>query len=102
MTILGMRLGVTSFRRVFLSPVQYVTVVLKQTLIPLLVFGAVSLLPVDLFIKELSFILFCCPVASNVLNFAEIGGKGQEEASGCVLLGTMLSIGTMPLMMLLL
>lgn len=102
MTILGMRLGVSTFRVVFLSPVQYVTVLLKQTLIPLFVFGAVWLLPVDLFIKELTFILFCCPVASNVLNFAEIGGKGQEEASGCVLLGTMLSIGTMPLMMLLL
>lgn len=102
MTILGMRLGVSTFRGVFLSPLQYVTVLLKQTLIPLIIFGAVWFLPVDLFIKELAFILFCCPVASNVLNFAEIGGKGQEEASGCVLLGTMLSIATMPIMMLLL
>lgn len=101
MTILGMRLGASTFRGVFLSPLQYVTVLLKQTLIPLLVLGAVWFLPVDLFMKELAFILFCCPVASNVLNFAEIGGNGQEEASGCVLLGTMLSIGTMPLMLLL-
>lgn len=100
MTILGMRLGVSSFKGVFLRPLQYVTVLLKQTIIPLAVYGAVLLLPVDLFIKELTFILFCCPVASNVLNFAEIGGKGQEEASGCVLLGTMISIGTMPLMLL--
>ena len=102
MTILGMRLATAKFRTVFMSPLQYLVVILKQTLIPLLVYGLVSLLPVDVFIKQLSFILFCCPVASNVLNFAEIGGKGQEEASGCVLLGTTLSIATMPLMMLLL
>lgn len=102
MTILGMRLATASFKSVFLRPSQYLVVIAKQTVIPLVVFGLVSLLPVDSFIKELSFILFCCPVASNVLNFSEIGGKGQKEASGCVLLGTMLSIGTMPLMMLLL
>ena len=102
MTILGMRLATADFRTVFLKPAQYLVVLFKQTLVPLAVFGLVSLLPVDLFIKELSFILFCCPVASNVLNFAEIGGSGQKEASGCVLLGTMLSIGTMPLMLLLL
>ena len=102
MTILGMRLATASFRTVFMSPVQYIVVLAKQTVIPLIIFGLVSLLPVDLFIKELSFILFACPVASNVLNFSEIGGVGQKEASGCVLLGTMMSIGTMPLMMLLL
>lgn len=101
MTILGMRLATAKFRTVFLSPLQYLVVIAKQTVIPLVIFGLVSLLPVDIFIKQLSFILFCCPVASNVLNFAEIGGKGQEEASGCVLLGTTLSIATMPLMMLL-
>lgn len=102
MTILGMRLATAKFRTVFLSPLQYLVVIAKQTVIPLAIFGLVSLLPVDIFIKQLSFILFCCPVASNVLNFAEIAGKGQEEASGCVLLGTTLSIATMPLMMLLL
>lgn len=102
MTILGMRLACTSFRKVFLKPVQYVAVIAKQMIIPLAVYGAVYFLPVDMFIKQLSFILFCCPVASNVLNFAEIGGKGQQEASGCVLLGTLISILTMPLMLLLL
>ncbi len=102
MTILGMRLATTSFRKVFLRPVQYAAVLAKQMLIPLIIYAAVYFLPVDVFIKQLSFILFCCPVASNVLNFAEIGGMGQEEASGCVLLGTILSIATMPVMLLLL
>lgn len=102
MTILGMRLACSSFRRVFLQPVQYAAVIAKQMVIPLIIYGAVCFLPVDVFIKQLTFILFCCPVASNVLNFAELGGKGQQEASGCVLLGTILSIGTMPVMLLLL
>lgn len=102
MTILGMRLATTSFKKVFLKPVQYIAVVAKQMIIPLFIYVAVYFLPVDIFIKQLSFILFCCPVASNVLNFAEIGGTGQEEASGCVLLGTIISIATMPLMLLML
>lgn len=102
MTILGMRLGTVRAKELFLNLGQYAVVILKQMIIPLVIFGLVYFLPVDLFIKQLSFILFCCPVASNVLNYAEIGGKGQEVASCCVLLGTLLSIGTMPLMMLLL
>ena len=42
------------------------------------------------------------PVASVVLNFAEIAGEGQKKAASLVLLGTILSIVTLPLMMLLL
>lgn len=102
MTILGMRLATLSFRSVFGNLRQYVVVILKQTVVPLAVFGLCYFLPVDPFLKSLAYILFCCPVASNVLNFAEIAGEGQESASCCVLLGTAMSIGTMPIMMLIL
>ncbi len=102
MTILGMRLGSAKAKTVFCRWEQYVVILIKQMAVPLVVFSLMYFLPLDLFIKQLAFILFCCPVASNVLNFAEIAGKGQEEAGSCVLLGTILSIATMPLMMLIL
>ncbi len=53
-------------------------------------------------VLKLTFYIMCCtPVASNVLNFAEMIGEGMEEAANTVLLGTILSIATLPLMMLL-
>lgn len=102
MTILGMRLGTASAKELFCNRKQYAVILVKQTAVPLAVFALMYLLPVDEFIKQLAFILFCCPVASNVLNYAELAGEGQETAGSCVLLGTILSIGTMPLMMLIL
>lgn len=48
------------------------------------------------------FVLACCPVASVVLNFSELLGEGQEDAADMLLLGTLLSILTMPIMLLLL
>lgn len=101
MLILGMRLGTTKFKVVFGSPMQYLAVAIKQLAVPFAMLLLLLLLPVDDFIKQLSFVLFACPVASNVLNFAELCGEGQETAAGTVLLGTILSVVTMPLMMLL-
>ncbi len=102
MVILGMRLGSVSLRSLFSDISVYVTVFLKQMLIPAFIFLILLIVPMDSFLKELTFILFCCPVASNVLNFAELSGRGQKEASFVVLLGTLTSILTMPLMMFLL
>ena len=102
MLILGMRLGGADFGKLFSDFSLYVTVFVKQIAFPAIVFFVLFLIPMDTFLKELAFILFCCPVASNVLNFAELSGKCQEEASSVVLLGTIVSILTMPLMMLLL
>ena len=45
--------------------------------------------------------MMACPAASVVLNFAEMLGEGQETAANLVLLSTMLSALTIPLMVLL-
>ncbi|MGN0453382.1 MAG: AEC family transporter [Ruminococcus sp.] len=102
MLILGMRLAATKVKTVFGSISSYIAVAVKQIAVPLFIFAALYFVPIDPFMKSLAFLLFSCPVASNVLNFAEMSSRGQDTAAGCVLLGTMLSIGTMPLMTLLL
>ncbi|MDO5124014.1 MAG: AEC family transporter [Eubacteriales bacterium] len=101
MLILGMRLGYTELRKVFVGVLQYVAVAVNQIAVPLLIFLALLIIPIDPAMKKLAYVLFACPVASNVLNFAELCGEGQENAASNVLLGTIFSVLTMPLMVLL-
>lgn len=102
MLIMGMRLAGMDFRHVFTNRAVYVTVAVKQFGLPLIAFALVCFLPISLEIKETFFITCACPVASIVLNFSEIIGEGQEDAANAVLLGTMLSIVTLPIVSLLL
>ena len=81
---------------------MYAAVAVKQLVMPLIAFALVYFLPISREIKETFFITCACPIASIVLNFSEIIGEGQEDAANAVLLGTMLSIVTLPIVSLLL
>ena len=100
MIIMGARLATSSFKQVFLKPMNYVIVATKQLIYPLVVFGILSLLPIDHDMKCAVYIMACCPVASMVLNFSELVGTGQKSAASVMLLGTTLSCLTLPLMIL--
>ena len=102
MLIMGMRLATMEFKGLFNDPKVYVTIAVKQLVMPLVGFLLVYFLPVAAELKQTFFIICACPVASVVLNFAEIVGEGQREAAKMLLLGTLLSIVTLPPMMLLL
>ena len=102
MLILGMRLATMPLRDIFLRPVLYGAVAIKQLVFPLLIFLMLLLTPFDPVLEMALFILGCCPVASGVLNISELLGTGQDKAAGTVLLGTSLSVLTIPLMTLLL
>lgn len=101
MIIMGMRLGTIPLKSLFVNPLVYVAIAVKQIVMPLFAFGVVYFLPIPRDIAATFFVICACPVASVVLNFAEIVGSGQKEAANTVLLGTMLSIVTLPLVMLL-
>ncbi len=102
MLIMGMRLGITSYRAVFGRPALYLIITIKQLVLPLATFGLLLLLPLSSELSQALFILIACPVAAIVQNFAELLGEGQETGAGIVLLGTTLSALTIPLMALLL
>lgn len=102
MIIMGMRLATMELRGLFTDLRVYLTVAVKQIVMPLIAFGLVYFLPISSDVKQTFFIICACPVASVVLNFAEIVGEGQREAAKMLLLGTLLSIVTLPPMMLLL
>ncbi len=101
MLIMGMRLATTPINGIFLKPMQYLIIAIKQLALPLLVFLILLPLPLDQNMKNSMYIIFACPVASVILSFAEMLGKGQRDAANMVLLGTSLSALTIPIMCLL-
>ena len=98
MIILGMRLATMDLKKIFSNYRMYLTVLAKQFLMPLIAFILVYFLPLSEEIRFTLFIICACPVASIVLNFSEIIGEGQSEAANMVILSTILSIVTLPLM----
>ena len=102
MLIMGMRLATVRLKEIFCDWRQYLAVALNQIAFPLLLWAALLLLPVDPTMKTTLVILAACPVASMVQNYAELLGRGQDKAANMVLLGTILSIGTVPLICLIL
>ena len=101
MLIMGMRLATVSPRSVFATPSQYIIAAAKGFAFPLLALGLLLLFPVEPSLRASVYIMMACPTASGVLNFAEMLGEGQETAANLVLLSTVLSAITIPVMVLL-
>ena len=102
MLIMGMRLATASARSIFTSVKAYAAVAVKAFLMPLIAFGMVYFLPIPTEVKQTFFIIAACPTASVVLNFSELCGAGQREAAASVLLSTIFSVVTLPIMVLML
>ena len=102
MLILGMRLATMRVKSLFDNPLQYVSVAVNQIIFPLCALGVLMLLHVNRELMWCMYIMCACPVAAVVQNYAEILGSGQETAASTVLLGTLLSVVTLPVLVLLL
>ena len=102
MIIMGMRLATMKFSSLFTNLRVYFTIAVKQLVMPLVAFALLYFMPVSFDVKAVLFIIAACPVASVVLNYSELVGEGQREAANMVLLGTILSVVTLPIMMMLL
>jgi predicted permease len=100
MLILGMRLALVPIKPMFTSGVQYAALILKLIVFPLVTLAICSLLPVEREFVIGLYILGCAPVGNMVLSFAELLGEGQDTAANVVLLSTLLSMLTIPVMLL--
>lgn len=101
MLVLGMRLATVKVKNLFNNWQQYLAVFVNQVIFPLFTLGILMLFKVDTELRWCMFIMCACPVAAVVQNYAEILGEGQDVAANMVLLGTLSSIVTLPLMALL-
>lgn len=101
MLIMGMRLATVSFKALFTDLLQYLSVAVNQIVFPLVVLGVLYLLHVDKELMLCMYVMSACPVASVVQNYAELVGEGQGTAANTVLLGSIFSILTLPVLALL-
>lgn len=99
MLVMGMRLGFMKLGTLFTKPTVYMAIAAKQLIMPLVGLVIALAIPMPQMMKLTFYIMCCTPVASNVLNFSEMIGEGMEEAANTVLLGTILSVLTLPFMM---
>lgn len=100
MLILGMRFALVPVKPMFTSPLQYVAVAVKLVIFPLIALAICSVLPVERDFAIGMYIICCAPTGNMVLSFAELLGEGQDTAANVVLLSTLLSVLTIPLMLL--
>ena len=101
MLILGVRLATIPLKKLFSNPLVYATCGLKLLFLPLLGFGISMLFPLPATFSYSMLILCGTPCASVLLGMAEMHGKTTDLAAECILLSTLLSIFTLPLLALL-
>ena len=99
--VLGMRLASMEFKKTFTRPIIYVICVLKLIVFPLFAYACVYFLPfVDETFKTCVFVLSAVPTAAVVLTLAEVHECERRMCANVVSISTLLSIFTIPLMML--
>ncbi len=98
MFILGIRLASAPLKDIFSRPIVYVTAALKLLIFPLFCYAAVYFLPLSDVFKASVLILSGMPCASVLLNLAEMHRSEMKMSANCLLVSTLLSFLTIPLL----
>lgn len=101
MFILGVRLATVPFKQLITNWFAYLIVAGKLIVFPLFVFVIIYFLPLNSIIKAAAIILSACPCGSIILSMAEIYHKEEAMCANCVLLSTLISFMTIPVITLL-
>ncbi len=102
MFILGKRLASMRLKTVFTQPFAYVVCALKLIVYPLFAYLCVYFLPFfDETFKICLYVLSAAPSGAIILSLAELHGCEQKLSANAVLLTTLCSLITLPLMLLL-
>lgn len=98
MIILGVYLAQTDLRSLFTAPRLYANAAVRLLLIPGLTLAMFGLLPASLREARLALLIAAsAPVGANVAVYAQLNHLDYTYASKSVCLSTLLSIGTLPL-----
>lgn len=99
MLILGMRLSEAKFKVIFTRPFVYATCLLKLVVFPVVAFLLVKWLPgIDDICKTTVVVLAMMPAGAIIQSLSELYECEQEFAANVVLLTTILSVVTIPVM----
>ncbi|MBQ6036646.1 MAG: AEC family transporter [Lachnospiraceae bacterium] len=102
MSILGMRLASESFGEIFKNKLVYMIMLLKLIIFPLFGFAVSYFLPLPYHFKACMVVMCATPVAAVCLSMSEKHDSGQKLAANGLLLSTIASVVTIPLLTLLL
>lgn len=102
MIVLGMRLTTVKFKSLVTRPFVYIACFMKLVAFPLFAYLCVYFLPLSDIFKATIFILSAAPSAAIILSMAEIHECEQELSANVVLLATILSVLTLPPLILIL
>lgn len=101
MVVLGMRLASANLKKIFTRSFAYADSLLKLIVFPIFCYLCVCFLPCfDEVFKISVLVLSACPSAAIILSLAELHGCEQELSANVVLLSTLLSLFTLPLLLL--
>ena len=101
MTVIGINLAKVKVKELLLDKWAYISCFFKLIVMSVLTMLIVAFLPIDNVVKYLMFFLLSMPSATSTAMFSvKFGGDGKS-ASVMVLLSTVLSILTIPLLYLL-
>lgn len=100
MMVIGIKLASMNVKELFVEKWAYVTSVFKLIVFPLITILVVAFLPVSQIVKYVLFFTLAMPSASNTVLFSVSFGGDGKVASIFVLLSTILSVVTIPLMFL--
>ena len=102
MLIVGCLLASVPFKELFQGREVYIGSGVRLILLPLLMYGILSLLPLPKDVFQVCVILTAMPAAANTAIFAEKFGGDAMLASRTISISTILSIFTIPLILMLL
>lgn len=102
MIILGMRLASMNIKETFTNKFAYITSLCKLIIFPLFTYIIVSKMMLNEVFKTSLIVLCSTPSAAIVLSIAEMYECEQKLIANIILISTILSIITMPLLMLIL
>lgn len=101
MIVLGTYLAKEKLLRLITTPSLYLVSAVRQLVIPLLSAFVLLALPVDVTMKYALLIAASCPVGANVAVYAQLYDQDYAYAGQAVILSTLLSMLTLPLVVLL-
>ncbi|MCL2560570.1 MAG: AEC family transporter [Turicibacter sp.] len=100
MIVAGFALSKADIRKILINPNIYKVAFIRLLLLPLLVIGLFSFFNVPMIIIGTVVILTACPVAINIVMFAYQYEKNDTFATELMIFTTILSIVTIPLLLL--
>ncbi len=102
MIILGIRLASMKLKDIFICAPAYMVAVGKLIVFPLFAYLCVVFLPISPMIKAVVLVLSATPCAASVMSMAELYENEEEMSANSVMMTTLLSFITIPLITLLL